>query len=272
MNLDPIDITRLRQETSVAGVEYFDEIESTNTYAVEIGARLDVLPHLVLAERQTAGRGRGEHRWWSGPGALTYSLIVERPPLPGRGDGLPLDSLAVGLAVAEAVQSVLEDRQRRQVEQAGQIPAVMLKWPNDIYVLDRKLGGILIEGVTRSPRRLVIGIGLNVNNSLATAPAEVRERGLSLIDIAGGELSRTDLLIAFLRAWSRWKSLLVAAPYEMLAEYRRRCWLSGRRIKIHSPQESVTGLCHGVTESGALRIETASGCRDIVAGVIEVAF
>ena len=137
-----------------------------------------------MADTQTAGRGRGTNRWWTGAGSLAFSLIIDpqdwsisRQPAPER-------SLAVGVAIVDAVQPWL----------AG-IP-LGLHWPNDVYASDRKLAGILIDVLPDG--RNIVGIGINANNTLDSAPDEVRQRATTLRDLTGRMLDRTDLLLSVL--------------------------------------------------------------------------
>ena len=125
------------------------------------------------ARHQTAGRGRGKHTWWSAEGALTFSVLLEPSTLGIHTRSWPQLSLATAVAICDALAVEL-----RQYEVASAMPRI--KWPNDVLIDGRKVCGILIEspaqpGVRR--RCLVVGIGVNVNNSWKTAPAESsRER------------------------------------------------------------------------------------------------
>ena len=137
-------------------VEVLPEVTSTNSLL--LARQADSAPCLLIAERQTQGRGRMGRSWVSAPGAsLTFSLALPLAPL--RWEGL---SLAVGLALAEALE----------VPHPNRPPRLQLKWPNDLWLCDeaaargpvgRKLGGVLIETATRGTQRLcVVGVGLNV--------------------------------------------------------------------------------------------------------------
>jgi BirA family biotin operon repressor/biotin-[acetyl-CoA-carboxylase] ligase len=186
----------LAREVPLAGLEYHEELTSTSDRALALargeaviasGGSL-VTPLLVIAERQTAGRGRGANRWWSSDGALTFSLIV------GEEAGEIIESAnspRLSLAVAESVRAGLDEL----------IPGseVSVKPPNDVLIGGRKACGVLIETPAVSPRRCVIGIGLNVNNSLQEAPPEIAERAIALVDVKGEQLDRTTVLITILR-------------------------------------------------------------------------
>src|SRR5690606_23569450 len=128
----PFDLQRIRDETLVRTIDFHWELDSTNSQAIRMLEQSELpTPLLVLAETQTQGRGRGQNRWWSAPGALTCTLVAPLDKLPA--DRLPQVSLTTGLAVCQAVESL--------APQAD----LGIKWPNDVYLDDRKLAGILIE-------------------------------------------------------------------------------------------------------------------------------
>ena len=121
------DLARLQSDSFLQRIDFHEELDSTNSRALQLATGAGCLcPTLVLAEHQRRGRGRGDHRWWSSPGALTFSLIVDE-----RAYGLSLRSsprvaLAAGLAVCEAILAILPDED------------VRLKWPNDVYLRGRR--------------------------------------------------------------------------------------------------------------------------------------
>jgi BirA family transcriptional regulator, biotin operon repressor / biotin---[acetyl-CoA-carboxylase] ligase len=207
------------------------ETGSTNSDLLE-ACRLDPSPQLLVAEHQTAGRGRLGRSWQSQPGSsLTFSISW---PLPAVAlDGL---SLVVGTAVAEAL------------DPAGQ--ALRLKWPNDLWLQGRKLGGVLIEtaGHGAEPRSVVIGVGLNV-----VAPqVDVPSSGLQQLDprwTAALALSAVaPPLVSLLR---QWRGFDVAAQ----RAFAERDALRGREVA----GGAWSGKAEGVNSSGLLRLRDAQG-------------
>ncbi len=177
------DLDRLLGSGFIREVEFHHEIGSTNERALQLARE----PHrryplLVLAEHQTAGRGRGANRWWGAPGALTFSLVLEGSTAQLPPHRWPQASLTTGLAVCEALEELLRDR------------TIQLKWPNDVYWKQRKLCGVLLESPAERPGILVLGIGLNVNNSLHNAPHELQSTAITLADATGDSFSLTDVL------------------------------------------------------------------------------
>lgn len=172
---------------TVLHLEYYEEISSTNDRVQEL-LRQPVkpkLPCLVIAKRQTAGRGRGNKRWWSGEGAILMSLGFELLPESLSRDQLPILSVAIAHAVINVLHRYLPQHK----------PEVRL--PNDIYVDGKKICGILLESPT--PQYAILGIGLNVNNRLCNIPPdfadELASRSItSMCELLGKETDIEPLI------------------------------------------------------------------------------
>ena len=251
---DPLDPGRLASIGQLASVEHLAEAESTMDRARVLAAGADAqhLPALVVADRQTDGRGRRGAGWWQASGSLAITLIIDPAWL-----GWPADakrspaasgwSLACGVALAEALQEA--------------DPAVRggLRWPNDVEVAGRKLAGILAE---RSPSgRVLFGIGVNTAGSVAAAPEPLRSRLVTIPDLVGRTMPRQRLLEAFLpRLWEL-LTRLVHEPTLLRERYTPLCTLSGSTVTLHHGEEAVEGVCVGIDEDGALLLETVAGPR-----------
>ena len=154
-----------------------DVVLSTNDVAAElVRAGAVALPLAVWAHRQTRGRGRGSHEWWSDAGSLTFTIAID-PAAHGLAQMvLPRVALATAVAVIDALG-----------ELGFREPGLGIRWPNDLECGGRKLGGILPESVElEDGDRLLIGVGLNVQTNLDEAPAEVRAMATSLAAIFVG--------------------------------------------------------------------------------------
>jgi len=197
---------------------------------------------VVLAERQTAGRGRMGREWLSAPGdSLTFSLLWRFPP----GMNLAGLSLAVGVSVARALGKV----------GAGD---TALKWPNDVLRGGKKLAGILIE--LQSNTAAVIGIGLNLRLPDAM-PMALREKSAAL-DL---DVDTNGLLAAILVAFAA--GGFAALRGEWLALH---AW-TGRMVRVLAPPgAAVEGACAGVAEDGALLLETPAGVQRILSGDVSL--
>ena len=175
----PDDLRRLRTETFLREVEHHAEIGSTNDRALALCGETNLpVPYLILTEQQTAGRGRGANRWWSNDGALLFSVIINATDYALPESRWPQISLTAGVAVCEVLDA-LTNTTNSQVARAH---TVGLKWPNDVWLNNRKACGILVEVPPTRCGRLVIGVGLNVNNSFDSAPAELQLNATSLSD------------------------------------------------------------------------------------------
>jgi len=221
---------------------------------------------VLVAEAQTAGRGRLGRRWASPPRAgLTFSLLL-------RPDGVPAGLLSwlpllAGVAAAASVRA------------AAAVDAT-LKWPNDVLVGERKLGGILAE---RTGTAVVIGIGINVWQARADLPPDAPATSLALAAGAGGSGQAVDadgpglrerLLAGLLDELARWYESWrdQASPGDADAcglrqEYVRRCATLGREVTVTMPgTEPVTGTATGVDGAGRLEVRTVGGLVAVTAG------
>jgi BirA family biotin operon repressor/biotin-[acetyl-CoA-carboxylase] ligase len=257
---DDFDLAHLRREATLHSAECHAELGSTNDLAVQRIRQGDIgVPHLILAQRQTAGRGRGTNRWWSASGALTFSLIID----PGRWSlppaRWPALALSAGLAVCDALRPLVP-------------PGTLgLKWPNDVYLAGRKLCGILVELPSQQPPRAVVGVGINVNNSLRDAPPEIRQRATSLYDELGRPTDRCHVLLAWLRAFAARCSWLPTAD-DLAEQWRAYCLLSGCNVEIQlAPPPSATvlrGRCLGIAPDGALLLHDGQQLHRVHSGTV----
>lgn len=257
----PLDFRLLRdrtiRETFVRTFESHEEIDSTNTRALELSERSDVEhPCLIIADRQTAGRGRGANRWWSSSGALTFSLLMKPDT-----DRLPLArwpelSLTVGSAVCAVVSSLIPDGD------------VRLKWPNDVFLNERKVCGILVEVPPASNASMVVGIGLNVNNSTEDAPEELRQKAVAMCDVSGRNLATDDVLVALMRELENQSSWLSEDVDRVRELWRKHDMLLGRTLTIGDERHTVTGTATGIDDDGALLLQTEAGLQRMYGGVV----
>ena len=257
--LNEEQIERLKQDTFVAEVEAFPEIASTNDHAVERSREGDAtLPLLVIAERQTSGRGRGANTWWSSSGGLTFSLLFSQKHLSTPDQAAPLTSLAIGVAVCDAVKAINSGLN------------VGLKWPNDVFVAGKKIAGILIECPSASVGDVVVGIGLNVNNSVREAPDDIANRATSLADLMQIEHDSFTFLLQVLHAIEYQLTQMRSDPMRIIGRCNELCVLTGRAVALEIGDRKVTGLCQGIAESGALRIQRGVETIECLAGHVDV--
>lgn len=229
-------------------VHIFGLVDSTNTRARELAKQGSPSGTVVLADAQAAGRGVARRRWYSPPGSgLYYSLILR----PTRVPNAHLIPLLAGLGAARAI------------EQTAVGVRVQLKWPNDLIVGDRKVGGVLVEGSWSGvePLWLVIGVGINVHVQPADFPELLRPFATSLDAAAGRRVSRLTLAESLIREIEAGCDVLP----EQFDEYRleqlaRRDWLRDRPCVLEGPgDERTSGVAAGIRADGALILQPDAG-------------
>ncbi|KAF1045180.1 biotin--[acetyl-CoA-carboxylase] ligase [Xylophilus sp.] len=245
-------------------VEILPEIDSTSTELMRRARAGQADPVLLVAEQQTAGRGRLGRTWHGAAGAsLTFSLGLPLAPAAGWA-GL---SLAVGVAVAEGLQP----------RPAAGAPRIGLKWPNDLWVCgpagDRKLGGILVETASlaggadpAAQRYAVVGVGVNAQPS-STVGEELRTPAASLQEIDAG----LDASAALLRVAAPLVQAVLAfgqfgfGPF--CERFAARDVLRDRTVTL---SDGRGGTCHGVGNDGALLVHTPEGMVEVTSAEVSV--
>jgi BirA family transcriptional regulator, biotin operon repressor / biotin---[acetyl-CoA-carboxylase] ligase len=224
-------------------VHTFEEIDSTQAALARLAAAGAPEGSVVVARHQTEGRGRRGRRWWDSPGdALLFSVLLN-PPTPAA--RVPQLSLVAGLAVTDALEAA-----------AG--VSARLRWPNDVLIDGRKVCGILPDAVSLSHEhvgQVILGIGINVNQT--AFPAELEDLATSLCIVTGTRHDPGALLSAVLEALERrYREWLDAGFVRAREEWQRRSSTVGRCVRTPEGHE---GVAVGVSEDGALLVETADG-------------
>jgi BirA family biotin operon repressor/biotin-[acetyl-CoA-carboxylase] ligase len=242
------DVSRILRETFVRQVDYLPVVDSTNTCAAEWAKSGKAnLPLLVLADHQTAGRGRGTNRWWTDDGSLAFSLLIDETWMPASSSQLPMLGLAAGVAAIETIQLFLPEHR------------VALLWPNDISVADRKLGGILVE--VNGRRYAVIGIGVNVNNSVKDAPVDLQTSAVSMLDLTKKPADISNLLIRMLCRMER--ELRHLCQTELTSSQPPYCLPQNVPIKVRCEEGILSGICRGIESDELIVLETESGVKSV---------
>ena len=226
-------------------VHYFETLDSTNDLAKALAAQGAPEGTVVVAETQTGGRGRLGREWDSPPGVGLYVSLVLRPMLPPM--ELPQITLTTAVAVVRAVRRV-----------AGLAPGI--KWPNDLLLNGKKLGGILTEMETESDRirHVVVGLGLNVNNP--GFPPELAATATSLTLAAGRTFSRVHLLQAWLEEFEALYGRFLNQGFpEILEEWKGAAVTLGKMVTVRQGPREISGQALDVAPDGALLLRTANG-------------
>lgn len=232
------------------------ELDSTQRVARELARDGAAEGTCVVAEAQTAGRGRLGRTWHSPAGLNLYASIVLRPAAePGA---VPQLALVAGIAVAAAIRA------------ATQLPA-QLKWPNDVLIDGRKVAGILteMEAEVERVRFVIAGIGVNVNAPARAFPPELRSTATSLAIAAGRRVDRPAFAARLLAELEDRVGRFAAGGFAALrAEWEGLSCLTGRAVTVTAADGRTTGTVRGIDDDGALRLATASGEARIVAGEV----
>lgn len=236
-----------------APVQIFDEIDSTVLEARRRAGRGEVDPVWLIAKRQTAGRGRRGRAWASLEGNLlaTYLFATAQPPAT-----IALLGFATGVALAETIDAFLGASRAR------------LKWPNDVFIDDAKVSGILLDSGALDARAAWVALAFGVN--LAAAPEALDQPATSLRQVlppdtlAPSPLVFLDALRPRLEGWAR---RLEQEGFEPL----RRAWLQrahglGREARVQQGEHLIEGRIAGLSSRGELELDTVAGRRLIAAG------
>lgn len=247
LTLDGVPATELARRWGVPQCGLFRELGSTLDAVHEVATQGSPAGTVVLAEAQTAGRGRDGHTWQSPAGGVWLGILLR----PVRAE-LGVMSVRVGLAVADAVDTLL-----------GR-PETRLKWPNDVLLGERKLAGILCEGRWQggAVQWLAVGVGVNVCNAI---PAPMARRAVALAEWLPA-VRRIDLLDRLVPALT---TLTGAAPdlsERDCAAFAQRDWLLGRQLR--SP---AVGRARGLRPDGALLVDLGAGTIAVREGHVELA-
>jgi BirA family biotin operon repressor/biotin-[acetyl-CoA-carboxylase] ligase len=211
----------------------------------------------VVADEQTAGRGRRARTWYSSPGDGLY-LSVLFLPRSVSSSKLPLTGLLAAVAVAETL-----------IERG--VAGVDIKWPNDVLINERKISGVLAEAVSAGPEsmRLILGVGVNLNHR--SFPPELSEAATSLAIETGERVAveefrdrLLDKIAEWYEIWRRDESAPIIDRWSRLSTYARN-----QRIVVALDDERLAGVTDGLTDTGALRLVVDGGeVRTILAGEV----
>jgi BirA family biotin operon repressor/biotin-[acetyl-CoA-carboxylase] ligase len=237
-------------------VEWHAEVDSTQEVARALARAGAEEGTIVVAETQTAGRGRLGRTWHSPPGTNLYCSVLLRPALAPA--TVPQLALVAGLAVAEAIEAL------------GLRPA--LKWPNDVLLDGRKAVGILteMEAELERVRVVIVGIGVNVNATAEEFPPYLHDRATSLALVAGHPIDRIRFAGGLLTSLEGYYRRFLDGGFAPLREaWERRSALAGRRVTVRANDVEVAGKVAGIDEDGALRLVDGTGAvRRVVAGEV----
>ncbi len=259
MKLDAGQITAFASQPSVSWqVEVREEAGSTSDVIRELGQAGGPHGLAVLAEKQTAGRGRRENRWLASAGRDLMLSVLLRPPVPQ--ELWPRVTSLAALAICKAIE-------------AGLPLKPLIKWPNDIYLNDRKICGLLAETFfSPSGSFLCLGIGINVNST--GFPSELAATATSLfLEMKGGHLpviDRNPLAAGVLQHLAEELERIDAGYADAMREVRERSWLLGRTIRARAQGREVFGRAADLNHEGHLVLVLPDGSSLALSSADEV--
>jgi BirA family transcriptional regulator, biotin operon repressor / biotin---[acetyl-CoA-carboxylase] ligase len=221
----------------------FESLPSTNTELARLASESAAEGVAIVADEQTAGRGRLQRAWSSPKGAGLYFSILLRPTIPQN--YWPLITFMAALAVGDALRAACD----LQTD---------IKWPNDILSGERKICGILAEAIdTPAGRAVIVGIGINLTQN--AFPPELANVATSVFEATGRPPDREQILAALLDALSRWYALLEDPGQILDAWSNRSSYAMGKLVQVTNGEDVWQGTTCGVEPDGALRLRTPSG-------------
>ena len=221
----------------------FESLPSTNTELARLASEGAPEGVSILADEQTAGRGRLQRAWSSPKGAGLYFSILLRPTIPQN--CWPLITFMAALAVSDALREACELE-------------TDIKWPNDILSGERKICGILAEAIeTPVGRAVILGIGINLTQN--AFPPELENVATSVAEATGRAGDREQILAALLDTLSRWHSQLNDPGKIVDAWSNRSSYAIGKLVQVSNGDDVWQGTTCGVEPDGALRLRTSSG-------------
>jgi BirA family biotin operon repressor/biotin-[acetyl-CoA-carboxylase] ligase len=249
----------LAKNSKIIGKEilYFESINSTNSLAlklIETGIKDGTV---IIANEQLAGRGRFERRWISPAKKNLYMSIILMPELSPK--NLSFLSLMTPIPCVSAIRELTH-------------LDVSIKWPNDLIIEGKKLGGILIETkIVKGEVYAVLGIGINVNFERQEMPEEIKDFATSIMEEMGTAYSRAQIALEILKDLDKWYDILLNKDFEKIKkEWLKHTSTIGRFIKVKSGNFTYTGLAVGIDEEGMILLDTGDSIKKISSGDVTI--
>lgn len=237
---------RIKGETG-REIFFYETVGSTNTIAMELAEKGAQEGTVIIADSQEKGRGRLGRHWVSPPGVNIYMSIILRPKIKPKDVTLLTIIAAVGCTTALRKVTGLN---------------VTIKWPNDLTVYDKKLGGILTE-VKTAPKEIIFavtGIGINVNMDVKSLPDDVKNLATSVKNETGNLYPREVIIAEMLNEISHWYKALKEMKRDMLlSEWQKMTSTLGREVQVVTGNETFIGLAESIDDEGMLILKLRDG-------------
>ncbi len=255
-NFESFD-TKVDTEVIGRNFIYSEEVESTNSFLLNKSNKFNSEGTILLAEKQSKGRGRKERVWYSAKGQnLTFSILLTSKKYFGK--KFNLLNFATSLSVAFALENLFQLKTE-------------LKWPNDVLVNGKKICGILLESTSQGNKieRVVIGIGLNVNQALFQGNFNLEPTSIKLE--LGESVDREKLLAELLNTFEEILQKMESKPDEIMKDWKDRCNLIGEKISVTEEDNTKYGIFEDLDEEGFLLLKTKNKIEKIHFGDVSAA-
>ena len=255
-NFESFD-TKVDTEVIGRNFIYSEEVESTNSFLLNKSNKFNSEGTILLAEKQSKGRGRKERVWYSAKGQnLTFSILLTSKKYFGK--KFNLLNFATSLSVAFALENLFQLKTE-------------LKWPNDVLVKGKKICGILLESTSQGNKieRVVIGIGLNVNQALFQGNFNLEPTSIKLE--LGESVDREKLLAELLNTFEEILQKMESKPDEIMKDWKDRCNLIGEKISVTEEGNTKYGIFEDLDEEGFLLLKTKNKIEKIHFGDVSSA-
>ncbi|HYR56354.1 MAG TPA: biotin--[acetyl-CoA-carboxylase] ligase [Myxococcaceae bacterium] len=256
--ITPLEIAPLLNTRDIGRlIHYRESVTSTNAVAFRMANEGASHGEVVIAEEQTEGKGRRGRSWISPAGLNLYFSVILRPDLPPQ--RAPEITLVAAVAAAEALRGLGAP--------AG------IKWPNDLMIGDKKVGGILTE-LSSDPDRIhfaILGMGFNLNAPASQFPPEIAVKATSVAEAIGANVRRAQFAVDLWARLEVWLELHADEGFAKVREaWRQLCLTLGEEVVVRTGDEQVVGKAEDIDETGALVIQTADrGRQRVLAGDVE---
>lgn len=235
---------------------YVEEIDSTNTFLLDRKNGINISGTVVLAEKQTKGRGRKDRVWYSSKEQnLTFSILLSKEYK--LFDHLNLINFSASLAVANSIENLYQLRTE-------------LKWPNDVLINKKKTCGILLESSSQGSKvdRVVVGIGVNVNQSMFHGQFNYPPTSIRME--LGREVEREKLLAEILNNFEFYLEKILKEPTYITREWKEKCRMIGEKIYVKEGETIKNGIFDDIDEEGFLLLKTKTGIEKITIGDVSI--
>ena len=254
-SLENFDI-KLNTEVIGRNFVYTEEIESTNSFLLNKSNKFSVDGTVLLAEKQSKGHGRNKNIWYSTKGYnLTFSILLTNKKYLDK--NFNILNFAASLSVANAIENLYQLKTE-------------LKWPNDVLVNGKKIAGILMESVSRGSKieRLVIGIGLNVNQILFQGNFNVEPTSIKLE--LNETVERERVLAEYLNNFEETLAKFESNPADILKDWKSKCGLIGEKISITEGEKTRYGIFDDLDDEGFLLLKNKGKIEKIYFGDVNI--